>query len=105
VTNPLTRAFTHAEINAMALALLEKGLHPKKVRQALQTKGISWHYQFMHTGPWVGRGERLRRLKKLRQDICGKCDGAKTIGALMCDSCLEKKWAPGAPNPLTRPVE
>lgn len=86
--------YTHQEINAMALALLEKGLHPSKVRDRLQEHGISWHYQYLSIGPTVGRKERLRNLKRQGLTICQGCNGAKAIGAILCPDCLEKKWSP-----------
>lgn len=85
--------FSPAEVEAMVQVLFEKGLSPAKVRTRLLEQGIKWKYQF--TGQ--GRGERLRRLKRLGQDICPKCLSGKTIGASLCTNCLAAKWSASCP--------
>lgn len=99
----LARKFTSDEVNQMAVQLLNKGLHPKLVREALRKRGVTWEYHYLPAvNPWLQKRERLRRLKRLGQTICQGCDGAKRIGAPLCGECLEKKWSPEVT--ITRPA-
>src|SRR5882672_7771506 len=82
------KTFSPAEVEDMASALLAKGLHPANVRTRLAEYGVRWEYQFLGQG----RAERLRRLKKNGQNLCG-CGIPKRLESPLCLACLAKKWS------------
>jgi hypothetical protein len=82
------------EVEQMATALANQGMHPSRIRARLREHGISWTYQYTHG---TGRQERARNLKRLRQQGKQPCQGPECLNivaldASLCPSCLEAKW-------------
>lgn len=83
--------FSPDEVQKMAADLMEKGMHPSRVRRYLQQYGIHWSYEY--TGQLPGLRAKRRAFRRAGLEPCA-CGGGKKIGTEMCDTCLEKKWAP-----------